>query len=81
MSFRALGATAVELAYLSGGKIAAHMNRKAKLHDVAAGLVIARQAGAVLLGPDGRPLKTVNEGEQSMLIFADEKTAAHYLQN
>jgi myo-inositol-1(or 4)-monophosphatase len=81
LSFRALGATAVELAYLSEGKIAAHMNRRANLHDVAAGLVIARQAGAVLLGPDGHPLKTVKEGKQDMLIFADQKIAELYLRN
>ncbi len=80
-SFRVLGATAVELAYLSEGKIDAHMNRGANLHDVAAGLVIAKQAGAVLLGPDGHPLKTVKEGKQDMLIFADQKTAERYLQN
>jgi len=46
---------ALHLAYLAAGRFDAGLLRHAKLWDIAAGLLVAAEAGVVLSGPDGAP--------------------------
>jgi myo-inositol-1(or 4)-monophosphatase len=46
---------ALHLAYLAAGRFDAGLLRHTKLWDIAAGLLIAAEAGVVLSGPDGAP--------------------------
>jgi myo-inositol-1(or 4)-monophosphatase len=46
---------ALHLAYLAAGRFDAGLLRHAKLWDIAAGLLVAAEAGVVLSGPDGTP--------------------------
>jgi myo-inositol-1(or 4)-monophosphatase len=46
---------ALHLAYLAAGRFDAGLLRHTKLWDIAAGLLVAAEAGVVLSGPDGAP--------------------------
>ena len=46
---------ALHLAYLAAGRFDAGVLRHTKLWDIAAGLLVAAEAGVVLSGPDGAP--------------------------
>jgi myo-inositol-1(or 4)-monophosphatase len=46
---------ALHLAYLAAGRFDAGLLRHTKLWDIAAGLLVAAEAGVVLSGPDGSP--------------------------
>lgn len=47
---RSSGSTALDLAYVAAGRIDGHWQREAKLVDLAAGLLIAAEAGALVEG-------------------------------
>ena len=53
---------ALGLAYLAAGRLDAGVLVNTKLWDIAAGLLIADQAGVVLSGPDGPPTPELTLG-------------------
>ncbi len=53
---RRLGSSALNLCYLAAGRLDAYWATTAKIWDVAAGILIAQEAGAVVSGIDGGPL-------------------------
>jgi myo-inositol-1(or 4)-monophosphatase len=52
---RNVGSTALHLAMVASGALDASFADNCRLWDVAAGVLIASEAGAVAVGPDGRP--------------------------
>lgn len=59
----------LELCHLASGRIDAAFGRSQAFIDYTAGLLIAQEAGATLLGFDGKPLPPINElGERRSLI-------------
>ena len=60
-SIRRTGSTALNLAYIACGRLHAFWVRRIACWDVAAGIVIAREAGAVVV-PFRRPLGTAGDG-------------------
>lgn len=66
---RRWGAAALDLAYVGAGRFDGYWEREVQIWDVAAGLLIAREAGALVeaIAPDGNPL------EDRSLLCANEK--------
>ncbi|MDR9394608.1 MAG: inositol monophosphatase family protein [Roseovarius sp.] len=59
---RRMGAAALDLAYVAAGRLDGFWERRLQIWDIAAGLVVLRQAGARVEGwhPDERPERTGN---------------------
>lgn len=56
-ALRRLGSAALNLAYLACGRLDGYWATSVKTWDVAAGLLLAREAGAVMQGIDGGPVE------------------------
>lgn len=66
---RSRASLCLELCHLASGRIDAAFGRSQAFIDYAAGVLIAQEAGATLLGFDGKPLPPINElGERRSLI-------------
>ena len=55
-SLRRLGSAALNLCYLAAGQLDAYWTTSAKSWDVAAGVLIVREAGGIITAVDGTPL-------------------------
>ncbi len=78
--YRNLGTTALQLAYVAKGSMAATITDTPKLWDIAAGTVIAESAGAIVTDWQGNkifPADTDNyEGGTFQTLVANQKTHA-----
>jgi len=54
-SVRRMGSAALNLCYLAAGRFDAYWDTKTKIWDVAAGVLIAQEAGGIVTGLDGGP--------------------------
>lgn len=61
-AIRRMGTTAINLAFLASGKFDLLSCQSAHAWDVAAGVLMAREAGAVVTGPGGVPFDLANAG-------------------
>ena len=61
-AIRRMGTTAINLAYLASGKFDLLSCQCAHAWDVAAGVLLAREAGAVVTGPGGVPFDLAHPG-------------------
>ena len=73
---RRAGAAAIDLAYVACGRLDAYWEFCIKPWDMAAGLLIAREAGGVVSDPYGEPLK-FSEGH---ILAANPKLYPHLLE-
>jgi myo-inositol-1(or 4)-monophosphatase len=75
--FRNLGTTAIQLAYVAKGSFAATIVNTPKLWDIAAGILIAKTAGAVITDWQGKKVLPVDldsyDGQKFPLIAANKK--------
>lgn len=76
---RILGSTALAIAQVAAGRGAAAVFSEAGLLDVAAGVLIAQEAGAVVL-KDGQPLTTLPSGRLMVACQGVVATVARLLQ-
>jgi myo-inositol-1(or 4)-monophosphatase len=53
---RRMGSSALNLSYLAAGRLDAYWARSTKIWDIAAGVLLVREAGGVVSGLDGREL-------------------------
>lgn len=63
---RSYGSAALELAYVATGRIDAYMSMRLSPWDVAGGVVIAQEVGAVATNLNGQPLKLL--GQDTFLV-------------
>jgi myo-inositol-1(or 4)-monophosphatase len=81
--FRNFGTTALHLAYIAAGGLVAAVMCTPKLWDIAAGIVIARAAGAIVTDWHGRDLFPVDldhyDGQPFQVLAANRKTHPHLL--
>jgi myo-inositol-1(or 4)-monophosphatase len=63
---RSYGSAALELAYVSTGRIDAYMSMRLSPWDIAGGVVIANEVGAIATNLKGRPLKFL--GQDTFLV-------------
>ncbi|MCE9555533.1 MAG: inositol monophosphatase [Planctomycetes bacterium] len=56
-SVRRMGSAALNLCYLAAGRLDAYWDTKTQIWDVAAGVLIAQEAGGVVTGLDGSPFR------------------------
>jgi myo-inositol-1(or 4)-monophosphatase len=63
---RSYGSAALELAYVATGRIDAYMSMRLSPWDVAGGIVIAHEVGAVATNLHGQPLKLL--GQDTFLV-------------
>ena len=56
-SIRRLGSTALMMSYVAAGRLDAYWSTGAKVWDVAAGVVLVREAGGVITSVDGLPFQ------------------------
>ena len=56
-SFRAIGTTALAMAWIAAGYLDGYINQRFKPWDVAAGMLLIQEAGGVLSDLDGQPLQ------------------------
>ncbi len=61
-AIRRIGSTALNLAFLADGRFDLVSCQTAHVWDVAAGVLIAREAGAFISGPDGAPFDLASPG-------------------
>jgi myo-inositol-1(or 4)-monophosphatase len=54
-AFRRMGSSALNLCYLAAGRIDAYWSSSTKIWDIAAGILMVREAGGHLTGPTGGP--------------------------
>jgi myo-inositol-1(or 4)-monophosphatase len=54
---RRMGSSALNLAYLAAGRFDAYWSRSTKVWDIAAGVLLATEAGGIVTGLDGSPLR------------------------
>ncbi len=59
---RRFGSAALDLAWVAAGRFDAYWERSIQAWDMAAGLLMVREAGGIVTDPDGRPLE-VGEGD------------------
>ncbi len=76
-AIRRTGSTALNLAYVAAGRFDAMWGFSANAWDVAAGILLIREAGGTVLGPDGKPfsLKT-----PAFLTAANQKLLEGWLE-
>jgi myo-inositol-1(or 4)-monophosphatase len=55
-AFRRMGSSALNLCYVAAGRLDAYWARDTKIWDIAAGAIIAQEAGAVVTSIDGGPV-------------------------
>jgi myo-inositol-1(or 4)-monophosphatase len=74
-----LGANALELCYLAEGRIDASIDLRGKIRitDLAAGYLIASEAGARVTGEDGRMLKPMFDLEHRLSFVASANSSLH----
>lgn len=81
--FRNFGTTALHLAYIAEGGMVAAVMCTPKLWDIAAGIVIARAAGAIVTDWHGRDLFPIDldryEGQSFQVLAANPQTHPHLL--
>lgn len=54
-AFRRMGSSALNLCYLAAGRIDAYWSTSTKIWDIAAGILMVREAGGQVTGPAGQP--------------------------
>lgn len=54
-SVRLYGSTGLEMAYVAQNALQAHLNYQSKVYDYAAGVVLVREAGGIVLNFEGNP--------------------------
>jgi len=59
---RRFGSAALDLAWVAAGRFDAYWERSIQAWDMAAGLLMVREAGGIVTEPDGRPLE-IGEGD------------------
>ena len=59
---RRLGSAALDLAWVAAGRFDAYWERSIQAWDMAAGLLMVREAGGIVTEPDGKPLD-IGEGD------------------
>ncbi|HIE14778.1 TPA: hypothetical protein EYP70_05850 [Candidatus Bathyarchaeota archaeon] len=73
-AIRSLGSAALEICHVSSGRLDAYIDVREKLRttDIAAATLIIKEAGGILLQPDGKPLKdsSLTKIERFSLIAA-----------
>ena len=52
---RRMGAAAIDLAYVAAGKFDAYWEKNLNLWDVAAGVILVKEAGGKITEPSGKP--------------------------
>jgi len=76
-ALRALGSAALEICHVASGKLDAYVDVRNKLRttDIAAATLIIKEAGGLILQPDGEPLRDVNltEVNRFSLVAAGNK--------
>jgi myo-inositol-1(or 4)-monophosphatase len=55
-AFRRMGSAALNLCYLAAGRLDAYWSTSTKVWDIAAGVLIVREAGGIVAAPGGGPL-------------------------
>jgi len=81
--FRVLGSAALQLAYIAKGGLVADITQATKLWDIAAGVLIAENAGAIATDWQGGKIFPVDldsyEGEKFKILTANKKVQAELL--
>jgi len=81
--FRVLGSAALQLAYIAKGGLIADITQATKLWDIAAGVLIAENAGAIATDWQGGKIFPVDldsyEGEKFKILTANKKVQAELL--
>lgn len=70
---RMYGAASVDYAWFVSGRLAATVFTTRNLWDIAPGILMSREAGAIVLGLDGKPYDFTKEG---VMLAANKKIAA-----
>ncbi len=74
---RCLGSTALHLAYVARGSLIGAVAHSARLWDIAAGMLLIRQAGGTITDLDGSPLPPINladyDGQTYPFLAANKK--------
>jgi myo-inositol-1(or 4)-monophosphatase len=82
--FRNFGTTALHLAYVASGGLAAMVAGTPRLWDIAAGMLIAEAAGAVITDWNGQKILPIDldqyEGQSFQILAANRKTHAQILE-
>ncbi len=78
---RHLGANALELCYVADGKTDAFIDIRGKLRstDMAGAWLILREAGAIMTGPDGKPLEVRLDPTEKVEFVASGNARLHGL--
>lgn len=69
---RILGSSAIELSYVACGRAEAYMSSEEEIWNVAAGMLIAQEAGAIISNWQGKPLDYEKTETSSMLVATKE---------
>ncbi len=81
---RSLGSTALHLAYVAKGSFIGMIVDKARLHDIAAGAIIAQQAGAVVSDWYGKNIFPIDiaayDGRKTQTVAANRRIHGKLLQ-
>ena len=80
---RCLGSTALHLAYVARGALGGAVTTSARLWDIAAGMLLIRQAGGIITDLAGEPIPPIDpeqyKGQQYPLLAANKKIHAELL--
>lgn len=69
---RILGSSAIELSYVACGRAEAYMSSEEEIWNIAAGMLIAEEAGAIVSDWKGNPLDYSKAETSSMLVTSKE---------
>jgi myo-inositol-1(or 4)-monophosphatase len=58
-AFRRMGSAALNLCYVAAGRLDAYWSTSTKIWDIAAGVLLVREAGGIVTAPGGRPLDLI----------------------
>lgn len=72
---RSYGSAATELAYIAAGRLDAYISMRLSPWDIAGGLVLLEEVGAVMTTVDGRPIDLLHQNS----IFAGEPKLHEYI--
>jgi fructose-1,6-bisphosphatase/inositol monophosphatase family enzyme len=83
VKFRNLGSTALHLAYVSGGSMICSLSSRAKLWDIAAGILLVESAGGTVSDYYGKSITPIDvdnyQGESYSLVATNKITHCEVL--
>lgn len=71
---RRLGAAALDMVYVAAGRCDAYFEYGCNMWDIAAGLIIAQEAGALVVNEHNQPYKLQGIGQQNQWLLAASNT-------